>query len=248
VVNEYRRWADPRNLVIAVSGDIGADAAVSAVREALGDMPRREAFVPAGPLPVPEGHGVTRVAEPRDTEQAHFVIGYAGARVTDPDRYALEVLGAALAGQGGRLFTILRDKKSLAYAVTSFSSAQIDPGFFAVYMGTRSDKAQSAISDTLKEVAEVREHGVTPDELDRAKKWMIGTYEIGLQSNSAYADKMMYNELIGIGYEETVRRQHDRRSRGQGNGRFRRNRGPWPRRAVVGFASIRCISQQTLLM
>jgi predicted Zn-dependent peptidase len=34
---------------------------------------------------------------------------------------------------------------------------------------------------------------------------MVGTYEIGLQSNSSYAGKMMYNELFGIGYEETFR-------------------------------------------
>jgi len=32
---------------------------------------------------------------------------------------------------------------------------------------------------------------------------MIGTYEIGLQSNGSYADKMVYNELFGTGYEET---------------------------------------------
>ncbi len=34
---------------------------------------------------------------------------------------------------------------------------------------------------------------------------MVGTYEIGLQSNSAFAERMMYNELYGIGYEETFR-------------------------------------------
>ena len=32
---------------------------------------------------------------------------------------------------------------------------------------------------------------------------MIGTYEIGLQSNGSYADKMVYNELYGTGYAET---------------------------------------------
>jgi zinc protease len=201
----YRRWADPRNMVIAVSGDIGAQEALSAVREAFGDFPRREEFVPLGPLPVPEGGGIRRAEEPRDKEQAHFVIGYTGARFTDPDRYALDILGSALAGQGGRLFTNLRDKKSLAYAVTSFSSEQVDPGFFAFYMGTSADKRDGAISDTLKEISEVRMHGVTAEEFDRAKKYMVGTYEIGLQSNSAYADKLMYNELYGVGYEETFR-------------------------------------------
>jgi predicted Zn-dependent peptidase len=44
---------------------------------------------------------------------------------------------------------------------------------------------------------------VTREEFERAKKWMIGTYEIGLQSNGSYADKMVHNELFGVGYGET---------------------------------------------
>ncbi len=201
----YGQWTDPRNLVIAISGDIGVREALSAVREAFGDLPQRQDFVPIGPIPVPAEKGIRRAEEPRDKEQAHFVIGYTGARITDPDRYALDILGSALAGMGGRLFTNLRDKKSLAYSVTSFSSEQVDPGFFAIYMGTGADKLDDAIADTLQEIAEARESGVTAEEFERAKKWMIGNYEIGLQSNSAYARKMLYNELYGLGYEEAFR-------------------------------------------
>ncbi len=201
----YARWSDPRNLVIAVSGDIGVEEAQSAVRKVFGELPARKDFIPAGPMGVPPRPETLRAEERREKQQAHFVIGYTGARFTDPDRYAMDVLGAALAGQGGRLFTNLRDKKSLAYSVTSFSSEQVDPGFFAFYMGTSADKLDRAIADTLKEIEEVRKGGVTREEFERAKKWMIGTYEIGLQSNSAYAEKMMYNELYGVGYEETFR-------------------------------------------
>ncbi len=201
----YRRWADPRNLVIAVSGDIGVHEALSAVREAFGDFPRQSGFIPIGPMPVPEEVGIRRGEEPGEKEQAHFLIGYTGARIKDPDRYALDVLGSALAGMGGRLFTNLRDKKSLAYTVTSFSSEQVDPGFFAFYMGTSVDKRENAIEETLREIEEVRANGVTAEEFERAKKWMIGTYEIGLQSNSAYVDKLLFNELYGVGYEEAFR-------------------------------------------
>ena len=203
--NFFRRWADPRNLVIAVSGDIGVDEALSVVRKAFGDFPQRKDFVPIGPMPVPELSKIRLGEEQREKQQAHFVIGYTGARFTDPDRYAMDLLGAALAGMGGRLFTNLRDRKSLAYSVTSFSSEQVDPGFFAFYMGTSADKLEAAIGDTLEEIESARKDGVTGEEFERAKKWMIGTYEIGLQSNSAYAGKMMYNELYGIGYEETFR-------------------------------------------
>jgi zinc protease len=61
------------------------------------------------------------------------------------------------------------------------------------------------VTDTLKEIEDGRRDGITREELDRAKTWMIGTYEIGLQSNAAYAEKMMYNELYGVGYEETFK-------------------------------------------
>jgi zinc protease len=115
--------------VIAVSGDIGVEEALSAVRKFFGDLPERKKFVPVGPMEVPPRPETLRAEERREKQQAHFVIGYTGARFTDPDRYAMDVLGAALAGQGGRLFTNLRDKKSLAYSVTSFSSEQVDPGF-----------------------------------------------------------------------------------------------------------------------
>ena len=199
----YERWADPRNMVIGISGDIDAGEALAAVREAFGEMPQRPGYAALGALPVPSHDGVRRVEERRDKQQAHFVIGYPGARFTDPDRYALDVLGSALAGMGGRLFVNLRDKKSLAYSVTSFSSEQVDPGFFAFYMGTSADKLDGAIADTLAEIADVKKGGVTREEFERAKKWMIGTYEIGLQSNGSYADKMVYNELYGTGYEET---------------------------------------------
>jgi zinc protease len=201
----YARWADPRNLVVSVSGDIDIAEAMSAVRKAFGDLPRRKEFVPIGPMPVVALTETRLGEERREKQQAHFVIGYTGARFIDPDRYAMDLLGAALAGQGGRLFTNLRDRKSLAYSVTSFSSEQVDPGFFAFYMGTSADKLDGAIADTLKEIEEVRKNGVTREEFERAKKWMIGTYEIGLQSNSAYAEKMMYNELYDAGYEETFR-------------------------------------------
>ncbi|MBE0605398.1 MAG: insulinase family protein [Deltaproteobacteria bacterium] len=199
----YERWADPRNMVIAVSGDIGTEEALAAVRKAFGDFPKRKGYRPLGAIPVPPLVAVRKAEERREKQQAHFVIGYPGARFTDPDRYALDVLGSALAGMGGRLFVNLRDRKSLAYSVTSFSSEQVDPGFFAFYMGTSADKLDRAVADTLTEISEVKKGGVTPEEFERAKKWMIGTYEIGLQSNASYTSKMVYNELYGVGYEET---------------------------------------------
>jgi zinc protease len=64
-------------------------------------------------------------------KQTHIIWGFPTVTMHDPDRYALRLLDTILGGMGGRLFTELRDQKSLAYSVTSFDAYPVDPGFFA---------------------------------------------------------------------------------------------------------------------
>ncbi len=80
----YGRWADPRNMVIAISGDIDAGEAIAAVRKAFGEMPQRPGYAALGALPVPSHDAVMKVEERRDKQQAHFVIGYTGGAVHRP--------------------------------------------------------------------------------------------------------------------------------------------------------------------
>jgi len=91
----YERWADPRTCDRDLR-DIDAGRR-SRVRKASGDAAAAR-YAALGRCR-PSHDAVTRVEERRDKQQAHFVIGYRGA-FTDPDRYALDVLGSALAGWG----------------------------------------------------------------------------------------------------------------------------------------------------
>jgi zinc protease len=85
---------------------------------------------------------------------------------------------------GGRLFTELRDQKSLAYSVTSLDTYPVDPGFFALYIGCSPDKEAEALSEFARVVREVQEAGVTPEELERAKTYLEGALDIGMQGTS----------------------------------------------------------------
>ena len=46
------------------------------------------------------------------------------------------------------------------------------------------------------------EKGISDQELERAKNYIVGTYEIGLQKNSSQASKIVFDELYGLGWEE----------------------------------------------
>ena len=48
----------------------------------------------------------------------------------------------------------------------------------------------------------MREAGVTADEAERAKRYLIGSYEIELQKNAALAAMLAFDERYGLGHQE----------------------------------------------
>jgi zinc protease len=138
----------------------------------------------------------------RDKEQTHIMLGMRGTSLDHPDRYALRVLESILASQGGRLFVELREKQSLAYTVTARSLEGLDPFIFFVYLATSPEKTQLALDGIREELWRVQEQGVTAQEVERAKRYLVGSYEIELQKNSALGAMLAFDERYGIGYQE----------------------------------------------
>ncbi|HEX7125830.1 MAG TPA: pitrilysin family protein [Thermodesulfobacteriota bacterium] len=200
LVNFYAAYAVPNNAVLAVVGDVSTPNIVARIEEEFGGWPRKATTLPD---PAPQApHGPTTIEEHKPKAQAQIVMGNIGTTFDDPDKYALQVMNAVLSGQGGRLFFELRDKESLAYALTSFSSEGLEPGAFGVYMGTAPDKVPAAIAGLERELTRIRTEKVSPEELQRAKRYLIGSFEIDLQRGSAVALNLALNELYGLGYDE----------------------------------------------
>ncbi len=200
----YGRIAVPENMVLTVVGDVDLNQTAFAVQKEFGKIQKGN-FIPPD-LPKQPPLQKTRKSEVyKEKKQAHFVLGFPGATVQSRDRYVLDVLDAALSGMGGRLFYELRDKESLAYALAFISNVNLDPGYICVYMGTHPDKIETAIAGVLRELKKVKDEGLTDDEVERAKRYLIGNFEIGLQTNSAHARQMSVDELMGLGYDHLQR-------------------------------------------
>ena len=196
----YQRIVIPENMILTVVGDVDQKQVLVAVKKGFGDLKRESLRIPSisQELPILEKR---RAEIAKMKEQAHFVLGFLGVSFHHPDSYALTVLNAALSGQGGRLFRELRDKESLAYALDFMAHPNLDPGFIGVYMGTHPNKLETAIEAVLRELEKVKVEGVTEEEMDRAKKYLIGNFEIGLQTNGAQANQMSLDELYGFGFD-----------------------------------------------
>ncbi len=201
LVDYYRTYAVPNNAVLAVVGDVSTPEIIERIKAEFGGWARRPVTLP-DPQPENPHAAVTRVEELKPKAQAQIILGMLGTTFDDPDRYALQVLNALLSGQGGRLFYELRDRQSLAYALSSFSIEGLEPGAFGVYMGTAPEKVPQAIAGIERELKRIRSEKVSPEELTRAKRYLIGSFEIDLQRNSSVAMNLVLNDLYGLGYDE----------------------------------------------
>jgi zinc protease len=153
------------------------------------------AEVPALPSPPVYNDMLERIIE-LEGQQTHIVWGFPTVTLRHRDRYALRVLDTILGGMGGRLFAELRDKKSLAYTVTSFDAYPVERGFMALYIGCSPDKEAEAISEFERVLDEIKHAGVTPEEVERAKTYLEGALDIGLQSTSQRASVYGVGELL----------------------------------------------------
>jgi zinc protease len=196
----YQHVVLPENMVFTVVGDVDERQVLLAVKKEFGDLKREPLLLPSI-TQEPPIQKKRQVELYKLKEQAHFILGFLGVSFQHPDSYPLRVLDAALSGQGGRLFRELRDKESLAYALDFMAQPNLDPGYIGVYMGTHPDKLEKAIEAVLRELKKVKEEGLTEEEVERGKKYLIGNFEIGLQTNSAQANQMSLDELYGFGFD-----------------------------------------------
>jgi predicted Zn-dependent peptidase len=149
-------------------------------------------FGPAAPWPVVK---ITH----RETEQAHIVVGGKGLTRSDERRWAFEVLNHVMgAGMSSRLFREVREERGLAYAVYGFKMAYADAGAWGVYVGTTPSQTETALNVIREELAKVVEHGITVDELDRAKGSMRGGLALALEDPISRMVRLGRDELSGM--------------------------------------------------
>ena len=121
-----------------------------------------------------------------DTEQVHIVMGGRALPRLDPQREALDVVNHVLGGGlSSRLFEEIRERRGLAYAVYSGVSAYADAGVFQMYAGTQPEHAAEVQHLLRDEVAKLVADGITDEELEIAKGYLTGSFELGLEDTGA---------------------------------------------------------------
>ncbi|MBC6463823.1 M16 family metallopeptidase [Actinomadura sp. HBU206391] len=198
VANYYKERYLAPNLVVAAAGNLDHDELVRLVTTAFAGTLSGDG-VPSPPRIGGNGGPTTpgvRVV-PRDTEQAHLVLGGAGLARTDERRFALGVLNAALGGgMSSRLFQEVREKRGLAYSVYSYTSQYADTGTFGVYAGCQPGKVDDVLEICRDQVVKAAEHGISAEELARGKGQARGSMVLSLEDTGSRMSRIGKSELV----------------------------------------------------
>lgn len=182
------------NMVIGIAGQIPPGIEKKTAKFFAGvSGGQRQGFIPANPGP----YGKKVQLQSKKTEQTHLAIGLEALPRLDPDYYSLRALCTILGrGMSSRLFTTVRERMGLAYAVATFEHGYIDTGYVITYAGVSTAKVEPALSSILDQFSLIRNEKVTEVELIRAKEYLKGHLKLNTENTSWVAENIARQELL----------------------------------------------------
>lgn len=148
----------------------------------------------------------------KQTEQAHFCLGFRTFSYSDPRRYALSILSAMLGGgMSSRLFIEVRERRGLCYYISTSRELYHDVGNIVTQAGVtnNAEKVNEAIAVTLEQYKSFADGKVTSEEFTRAKEMIKGRIVLSLEDShsiaSFYGTRLLLEKEI-ISPDELMKR------------------------------------------
>jgi predicted Zn-dependent peptidase len=200
LLEHYRTFYRANRTIVSVSGDVSAREVFAEVRRLFAAMPSGDSAVSERGVSPVSAVGRELVTHP--SAQAQIMVAYLGPGIAHKDYAAMKVLSVAVGGgMAGRLFTELRDKQGLAYSTGALNPSRVDPSVLVAYLGTAPANADRAEEGMLRELGRMTRERVTPEELARAKSYLMGLFNLDRRTNARLAWYQAFFEATGVGYD-----------------------------------------------
>jgi len=201
IVRFYRSYYHPNNAILTIVGDISVDEVKTRLLPSLAKWPMAE--IPKIPFKPSFAKEPRTVKIDRGITQANIIIGHAGVSRDNPDYYALIIMNYILGGGGftSRLTEEIRNKRGLAYSVESYFDTGKYPGSFQISLQTKNASAREAIALSLQEMERIRKELISEKELEGAKKYLIGSFPMRLNTQGKLTGFLTQVEYYGLGLD-----------------------------------------------
>jgi zinc protease len=208
----YRRFYVPNNATVVVVGDVDAEEALRSVRKQFGAMPSRE-MGRRHLTREPEQLGERRLSVRREGTTAYLKIAYHAPAASEADFFPLLVIDAVLSGAKGvnlwasfrtpppqrsaRLYQALVNR-GVASAVNGGLMPTQDPFLYTLSLTATDGTPLPVLEEAaLAEIDRLREGGITPQELRKAKNQLRARHVFEQDSITNIAHQLGYFATIG---------------------------------------------------
>lgn len=189
----------PNEAYLVVVGDFKSDEMKSLIEKDFGVWKAGAAAKPENPaMPHQSGRKIYLVDRP-ESVQSRIKMGNISLKKTDPDFYPLTVANQILGGAAtARLFMNIREGKGYTYGAYSRIAPQRQPGLFSAEAEVRTDVTAPALQEFIYELERIRNLKPTDKELSNAKNYLVGAFQLGLETQSGLATRLLEGEIYGL--------------------------------------------------
>jgi zinc protease len=201
--DDLRGWVKQRiardHLKLAVAGDITADELKIVLDKIFADLPEKSQPFKLSDVKL-QAAGQSFVVN-RAIPQTRLVMAQPSIPRSDPDWYAASIMNYVLGGGGfnSRLMLEVREKRGLTYGVDTQMQHNDYADIMMVAASTANSTAAEAVRLIKAEWQNIKDNGITAEELKDAQTYLTGALPLALTSTDKIADFMLQLQLEDLG-------------------------------------------------
>ncbi len=189
----------PNNAILAIVGDVTMKDIMPKLEKAFGDWAKGD--VPAVTIPPAPAQSESRIylIDRPGSVQTVLTLGTLGIERTSPDYFAVLLADRVLGGgPSGRLFLNLREDKGYTYGAYSNFGGSKFRGTWTSSSEVRTDVTEGAMKEFMYELNRLRTEPVPAEELDNAKRAIIGSFALSLEQPATLLQNIITQKLYNL--------------------------------------------------
>jgi len=183
------------NVVVGVAGKVDPKLVLAAIKKQFREV--RTGKKPAFKTMKDKQSKPEIFIQKKKTDQTHLLIGVRAYHKEHPDRYALAVLATVLGGgMSSRLWSAVRERRGLAYRVTTDVEMYPDVGYLATQSGVEHRNLEEAITVILDEYRRMANERVSAEEMKKAKEHIKGKMALAFEGSDDIVEYLVTQETL----------------------------------------------------
>jgi predicted Zn-dependent peptidase len=191
LIKRFKKFYNPSNLILCAVGDCDFEELVLFAEKTFGDEIGKK---PEKPLFNKKNE--SKIEKRKGLDQANLVFAYHSPLYKEKKSSVAEVLNCLMAdGMSSRLFSEIREKRNLAYAVKGGCENGKHFSHNFVYVGTTKENVEEVKKIIIQEFLKVSKD-LTEKELNEIREQLISQYEISMENSQSQLFTLIMHESI----------------------------------------------------